>query len=330
MSKLYPWHKAAWERIQAMRVANRVPHALLISGKQGTGISEFAMRLAASSLCESPSENGDLCEQCQSCELLKANTHPELLSIVPEEEAKDIKVDQVRQLLEFIQLKSHYGNHKIVIIDPADVMTGNANNSLLKTLEEPPGNSLIILVSHQPAMLPITVRSRCQKIEITASSMHIKAWLGGKFDADLIDTAQAIGYGPLFLGQNADIELHQNRMALVKDLEDLSTGQGDPLDIAKVWSKTDIKQVFFWLMKILLDLAKFKLVGETPQLANKDLIDRLRKLSEAIDIKSVINLYEKLFETHKLIARNTTLKSQTMCEEITLNWAKASRQTQTR
>lgn len=324
-STLYPWQTNAWQRIQAMRSSDRIPHALLITGKLGTGIGDFAWRLATSMLCESPSETGDICGQCRSCNLLKANTHPELLVIAPEEDGKAIKIDQIRKLMEFTQLKSHYGNRKVIIIEPADAMNSNANNSLLKTLEEPPGDTLLILVSHQPALLPITVRSRCQKISISASSMHVKDWLAGKFEDDLIDTALAIGYGPLFLEENDDIDLYKNRLRLLEDLEGISKGLCDPVEIAEAWSKTgantDIRQVLFWLMKILQDLTKIKLSDTPEELANQDLVDRLKKLSELIDISKVIQVYGRLFELHKLITRNTNLKPQTICEQITLEWA---------
>jgi DNA polymerase-3 subunit delta' len=330
---LYPWQTNAWQRIQAMRSSDRIPHALLITGKLGTGIGDFAWRLATSMLCEAPSETGELCNQCQSCNLLKANTHPELLVIVPEEEGKAIKVDQIRKLMEFTQLKSHYGHRKVIVIEPADAMNNNANNSLLKTLEEPPGDTLLILVSHQPALLPITVRSRCQKIPISASSVHVKDWLAGKFEADLIDTASAIGYGPLFLEENDEIDLRQDRLRLLEDLEGITRGLCDPVEIAESWSKnrsgagsktgsnTDLRQVLFWLMKILQDLTKIKLTDNPGELANQDLIDRLKKLSELIDINKVIHVYGRLFELHKLVTRNTNLKPQTICEQITLDWA---------
>ena len=115
---------------------------------------------------------------------------------MPEETGKQIKVDLIRDLIGFIQLSSQYNRYKICIIEPAEAMNRSSSNSLLKTLEEPPGQSLIILLSYQPSRIPVTIRSRCQHINFSAdSSKNTLEWIENNINeskysaADLLEVA---------------------------------------------------------------------------------------------------------------------------------------------
>ena len=327
---VFPWQETQWTLVQSMLSNDRLPHALLITGAQGTGILDFATKLSSSILCEQPTESGYNCQTCSACKLIKAETHPDQLLVFPEEEDKAIKVDQVRKLVEFTQLQSHYSQRKVIVISPAEAMNTNASNSLLKTLEEPPGDTLIILVSHQPSFLPITVRSRCQKIKISASSVHVREWLDGK--ADLIETVLASGCGPLFLDEKFSDEEDQNdqstdRLALLDDLESMIFARLDPVDTAELWSKKEISDTIFWLLKICQDMVKLKSAANNSSLnlVNQDMSQRLNKLVDKYDLKGIFKIYDKLFEYHRLISRNTNLKASAMLEDFTIEWVSLSK-----
>lgn len=157
-----PWQAARWERVQGLRSAGRLPHALLISGPGGTGEGLFADALMQALLCTSTSA-ATPCGTCSACREYTAGTHPDAVRIEPEEAGKAIGVDRIRELTGRLNLTSG-GRSKVARIEPAESMTLAAANSLLKTLEEPPGDSVLLLVSERPARLPATVRSRCQRI----------------------------------------------------------------------------------------------------------------------------------------------------------------------
>ena len=329
---VFPWQETQWSLIQSMLSNDRLPHALLITGAKGTGILDFATKFASSILCEKPTGSGYSCQTCSACKLIKAETHPDQLLVFPEEEGKAIKVDQIRKLVGFTQLQSHYSQRKVILISPAEAMNINASNSLLKTLEEPPGDTLIILVSHQPSFLPITVRSRCQKIKISASSMHVRDWLDGKVKPDLIETVLASGCGPLFLDDKFIDEEDQSdqspdRLALLDDLEKMIFARQDPVDTAERWSKNEIDDIVFWLIKICQDMVKLKSTDNNTslKLVNQDMNQRLSKLVEKHDLKGIFKIYDKLFEYHRLISWNTNLKASAMLEDFTIEWVSLSK-----
>ena len=124
----YPWHQAAWQQVSQMQAAQRLPHALLLTGIKGLAKQEFAKQLAASLLCLQPTEASAACGRCHSCLLLAAGTHPDHTIVSPEESGKQIKVDQIRELKASQTLMSKVSNGKTVIISHADQMNISAYN----------------------------------------------------------------------------------------------------------------------------------------------------------------------------------------------------------
>ncbi len=167
MSAPYTWQVQQWQRMNAARQQQRLHHALLLNGIRGLGLEAFAQELARGLLCEQPGEEGGACGQCKSCLLYAAGSHPDIVQIRPEEDSRVIKIDAIRELTGFMELKAQYGRYRIAIIDPAEAMNRNAANSLLKTLEEPPEQAIIILVNNDYMRLPVTIRSRCQRLIFT-------------------------------------------------------------------------------------------------------------------------------------------------------------------
>lgn len=144
--------------LKAMLVNGRVPHALLFVGPEGVGKTAIAMVFAAGLLCTGDSQKP--CGECFSCRQIRSMSHPDLLVIHPEGTA--IKIDQVRQLQREASLAPYYGKRRIGIIDPAETMTPQAANSLLKILEEPVGDTVFLLISSARQQLLDTVLSRCR------------------------------------------------------------------------------------------------------------------------------------------------------------------------
>lgn len=112
----------------------------------------MAERLMARLLCQQP-QGLDACGGCKACMLLKAGSHPDNFVLEPEEADKPIKVDQVRELVAFVVQTAQLGGRKVVLIEPVEAMNVNASNALLKSLEEPSGDTVLLLVTHQPSRL---------------------------------------------------------------------------------------------------------------------------------------------------------------------------------
>ncbi len=194
-----PWLEAPL--LAALSYARR-HHALLIHGPQGVGQFELALALAQAWLCEAASADRPACGACASCKLFASHNHPDLVVLLPEtlreklgwivddgesavesnrsgrKPSKEIKVEAVRQAVSFSQTSCARGRAKVVVIHPADRLNAIAANTLLKTLEEPPGMARFILVTGDAGALLPTVRSRCQALLVPVPDSDVAvAWL---------------------------------------------------------------------------------------------------------------------------------------------------------
>jgi DNA polymerase III subunit delta' len=186
---IYPWQQSIWQRIVSQK--ERMSHALLLHGRAGMGKLDFAMELSQSLLCVSP-KDGHACGVCPSCTWFKEGGHPDFKYITPEEadasedapkkkatKKTQISVEQIRQLIQLLSLTNHSATAlRVVLIHPAEVMNMASANALLKVLEEPPNNTIFILVSHQVHRLLPTIMSRCQAIAMPMPERsEAVAWL---------------------------------------------------------------------------------------------------------------------------------------------------------
>ncbi len=154
-------HDGAWKRLDRALLEDRLAHAMLFVGPPGIGKAVVARSLAARVLCSGATPP---CGECDRCRQVEAGSHPDVRFVAVSEGKKEIGVDTARDIKSFIQLRGVGGAGKVVVIDDADRLSIAAQNALLKTLEEPPGRALLMLVSGNPGELLPTVRSRCQRI----------------------------------------------------------------------------------------------------------------------------------------------------------------------
>ena len=134
------------DRLRAKLRAERFPHGLIFSGPEGVGKHTCARMIAKALNC-TKAATGDFCGECSSCRRIDSGTHPDVMTITVEEEASQIRIAQVRQMLSMLDLKPLEGESKVFLIDPADLLNPEASNALLKGLEEPPEDSFFILVT---------------------------------------------------------------------------------------------------------------------------------------------------------------------------------------
>ena len=223
-----PWQQDLWIELTAQVLQQRLSHAVLLSGPAGIVKRWFARALAAFLLCEQRS--GYACGQCRSCQQLAVGAHPNASLLGPdgllglamtdsgqheqglvywqpdaERKRRDISIEAARRLIERLSLSAHYGGPRAAIIDPADALNTNSVNALLKTIEEPPPATHLILVSERPQSLPATLRSRCQRIQLRAPDGEAASqWLAariGRTDRDALAAAHGAPLRALELAQ---------------------------------------------------------------------------------------------------------------------------------
>ncbi len=286
--EVYPWHASVWTTLTAD--LERLPHALLLQGPAGLGKQDFALRLAAALLCAQPKAES-ACGQCHSCQLLAAGTHPDLKRVMPEEDRRGIVIDQIRSLGTYLALRPHTAARKVAILSPADSMNLNAANSLLKILEEPPLGSILLLVASQPARLPATIRSRCQRVLFQIPERGLaQSWLkgreGGEAAVELLGEAGGAPLRALALSRE---DFLAKRETLLSDLERLLAGNEDPVTCAQRWKGLGASACIDWLAAFVAGLIRGLAVPGEPAptlLKNTKNVLILNKLYIYLDVVS--------------------------------------------
>jgi len=212
------WHDALWSHMRRALQDDRVAHALLIGGASGVGKRLFAERIVKALLCRDRNDNGDACGHCPPCRQYAAQSHPDISRLMPEEPGRLIKVDQVRAFGHTLTLTPQYVSGRIGWIEPAEQLSISAANSLLKTLEEPPAGTHIVLISDRVSALMATIRSRCQHWQIPPATPEAgRVWLerhgvvAAGVDNDSLRTPLALndrherGYSELVSEWDADL-----------------------------------------------------------------------------------------------------------------------------
>lgn len=317
--KLLPWQVEQWEKLATRRA--RLPHALLLSGPSGMGKVAFAEAWMRGLLCEQVEAAGLACGACRGCQLLAAGSHPDYRWVSPPEEGKIIGVDQVRELIQYVALTPQYGAHKIAAIHPADRLNINAANSLLKTLEEPPSRSLIVLITAEPSRLPVTVISRCQRIHFPAPSAgEALAWLRPRLPApEHASLLLALADGaPLRALALAEAGAWQGREELLALMERLARGDEEPVAAAEAALKLGVRETLYCLYSWSSDMVRLAASGSEAPVLNQDMVRRLQVLARGANLKS---LFEQLdLVTRALQLADRQLNPQLLLEDTLLAW----------
>lgn len=322
--RIYDWNRPQWRKLGAKLA--QLPHALLLCGIGGIGKNAFAAELARSLLCASPSPDGAPCGGCKSCILFGAHTHPDLHVIAPAEEGKAILIDQIRALAEFVSLRPHTAQRKVVIVSPADAMNTFAANSLLKILEEPPLGSYLLLVTAHPASLPATIRSRCSRLDFSAPPQpEGEAWLAAQaVPAPAAALLLALtDHAPLAALRAHTEGFLEQRTALLQDLNDLAAGRTEPVACAGRWKKLGAARSLAWLLGFSADLARVKAAADPPHLTNPDLIAELQGRAKALHLDQLLGFFALVSRNHDLTGES--LDELMLLEETLVAWLRLNR-----
>jgi DNA polymerase-3 subunit delta' len=244
MNAFAPWQQRAYAHVASALDEGRLGHGLLLCGAANLGKRAVAERLAQRLLCRDRGRDGEPCGRCRSCELLRAGTHPDfsVVSFIPTKDGSklrtEIVIEQIRELSERLALTPQYGGAQIAILDPADAINHHAFNALLKTLEEPHPGRYLWLISANPARLPATIRSRCQRVEFRLPPREeALQWLAAQGHAraaaeEALEAAR--GHPGLadawLLGEGLAL-----RRQVASDLEKIERGNAGALETAQAW-----------------------------------------------------------------------------------------------
>ena len=259
LTTLYPWQASLWQQLCQQLRTNRLPHALLVSGVKGLAKNSFAQHIAASVLCLNRREDQSSCGHCHSCQLLKAGSHPDHIEIRPEEAGKQIKIEQIRNLRDKQQLTASVSKWKTIIISPADNMNVSSSNSLLKLLEEPQHNTVLILVTGHPEKLPITVKSRCQNYHLASPTAEqaldwLKNNVEDKVDGETLAKLLQLAKGaPLTVVDMLNGGMTEQYLQVEQDFDLILQNSVNPIALTATWLKYDLVTVLNQLQYMIRD-----------------------------------------------------------------------------
>ncbi|MFO1412830.1 MAG: DNA polymerase III subunit delta' [Burkholderiales bacterium] len=325
---LLPWQEGP--AVQALAARATWPHALLVTGARGIGKRTLALNFAKALLCESPRADGLACGTCASCGYVQAGQHPDLRLVEPVERDEDgeekrldqIKIEVVRDLIEWTQVTAHRGRAKVAVIYPAEVMNPNAANALLKTLEEPPADTYLMLVAHQPGRVPATLRSRCRRYVAPLPDADLaRRWLvaQGVREPDVV-LAQAGGAPIAALGLadpdwQAERALWLNALAKPRALSPLALAAR--LEAApKEERKARLELAIDWLAAWTADLAR--VAAGVPPARNPDFAAALAPLAAAVAPVPLFRYHRSLLRQRLLVAH--PLQPRLVAEALLLRY----------
>jgi len=301
---MHPWNEPILKSIAA-RVAT-LPHALLIHGAQGVGKLALAEAIANLLLCEAAS-GAKPCGKCDGCRWFLSGNHPDFRRLEPESMAKEpepeegeappakktakpsteIKIEQVRGIADFLNLRSHRGRLRVALVHPAEDMNISAANALLKGLEEPPAGAMFLLVSHRPAQLPPTILSRCVRIPVAIPSRKVALdWLSGQGIAQAERWLSYAGGAPLralhYAAQAEHLDAFLKSPRLVDDRDGAE-------ELAEVLQKIALDKAF---MAFGLPSKYQAATGQVPRTAAKAWLTYARRMGQ-----------DRLLSSHPLAPR---------------------------
>ncbi len=324
MGTVYPWQQLQWQALNQQLQMGRLPQALLLYGSSGMGKVDFAHAFAEKILCENESKGDEMaCGNCRGCRLFRACTHPDCFQVTLQEKSKIIKVDQIRELIASLTQTAKRGGHQVALIYPADQMNRAAYNALLKTLEEPAGAVLLILVCNQVNVLPATILSRCQKIYF-GNQHHAEStsWLMSQVTSD--DDPELLlklAYGaPLFAAELARNNYKAIRDALLLHLIQTQQNKINPIAPVTDYLKQDINLLLHAFISLLIDMSRLQLNVDSEFIVNVDCTEQLQEISTILSTIALQRYLIHIQQIKQLLNSSANPNPQLLLEDLLISW----------
>ena len=316
---LLPWHSEIFSRLDQFRAQDRLGHAWLFSGLAGSGKLTLARFFAQTLLCEHQ-DDAPPCGSCRGCLLFLGGNHPDWQLIQPEKRL--ITIDQIRAQLDFANQTSQRGGMKVLVIKPAEAMNLNAANALLKLLEEPPPQTLLILISHQPGLLLATLRSRCQHLRCPTPALpQAVAWLKAQgFEGDsrkILQLANGAPLHALHLTESGVLAEHEN---ISQCLRALALGRLAPLQAARQCEKFSVSTCIENLMQAVLALLKMRQTGQSDP--DPELQSLAELLNSKVSIMGMHSYYRSLLQARKDCLAPNNANQMLILEDLLVGWSR--------
>lgn len=297
----YAWQRSLWQDLVRLHAADKVPHAILLAGPRYSGLEDLARSYMQLLMCTSP-ENSAACGSCRSCTLFAGGSHPDGFQLSPLEESRQIIIDQIRILVHQLTLRSITATRKVALIQPAEAMNRNSQNAILKTLEEPAGSAVIILVSNEPGRLLATIRSRCRRFsQGLADKQQGLAWLADSHmdsDSQLQQAAWiAAGGLPMLALQYLKEDTLGQRRALAKVLFQLARSGGNSLQAARGFADFPRPDLWLWISGWMGTLAGVLLGAPGPE---DPVVEAFRTILPRLTAQKALKLQQQAIRSYQL------------------------------
>ncbi|SDJ28664.1 DNA polymerase III subunit delta' [Pseudomonas abietaniphila] len=322
MAEAYPWQHALWQQLAGR---SQHAHAYLLHGPAGIGKRALAERLMYLLLCQQP-QGLEACGHCKSCSLLAAGSHPDNYVLEPEEADKAIKVDQVRDLVSFVVQTAQMGGRKVVLIEPVESMNINAANALLKSLEEPSGDTVLLLVSHQPSRLLPTIKSRCvqQACPLPSEAMSV-AWLAQALpectEEERVELLTLAVGSPLAAVSLQAQGVREQRAQVVDGVKKLLKGQQSPTQLAEGWKDIPLLLLFDWFCDWSNLVLRYQLTEDESGLGLADMRKVLQYLAQKSRQSSVLAMQDWVLLQRQKVLSKANLNRVLLLEALLVQWA---------
>jgi DNA polymerase-3 subunit delta' len=322
MADVYPWQSTLWAQLAGR---TRQAHAYLLHGPAGIGKRALAERLLALLLCQQANA-GQPCGHCKSCRLLQAGSHPDAFVLEPEEWDRPIKVDQVRSLVDFVVQTAQLGGRKVVLLEPAEAMNLNAANALLKSLEEPSGDTVLLLISHQPSRLLPTIKSRCVQqacpLPSTAASLQ---WLGETLPDSSDEQRRELLYlaagSPLTALRLQQQGVQEQRALTVDGLKKLHKRQISVSQLAESWNAISLPMLFDWFCNWAHLILRYQLTRDESGLGPTDSAKVILYLAQKAPLARLLALQDWLLQQRQKVLGKANLNRLLLLEALLVQWA---------